>query len=149
MPVLEMITSPGFASLLGMRHALEPDHMAAVSTLVSREPSGYKAALLGAWWGVGHTLALLVAGLALGLLRLGMPARLAAVFEIVVAIMLIGLGTRTVVQAARLGPRGPTRVHRHRWIVHQHPGTAAHVHIGTWTLARRPFLIGAIHGLAG
>ena len=38
--------------------------------------------------------------------------------------------------------------HRHRWIVHQHPGMPAHVHIGKWTFARRPLLIGAIHGLA-
>ena len=55
MPVLEIITSSGFGSLLGMRHALEPDHLAAVSTLVSRERNGYKAALLGACWGLGHT----------------------------------------------------------------------------------------------
>jgi hypothetical protein len=64
-------------------------------------------------------------------------------------VMLIGLGIRTVAQAARLGPRGPARVHRHRWVIHQHPGMPAHVHIGTWTLARRPLLVGAIHGLAG
>jgi hypothetical protein len=149
MPVLEMITSSGFASLLGMRHALEPDHMAAVSTLVSREPNGYKAALLGAWWGVGHTLSLLVVGLALVVLRAEMPARLVDVFEIAVAMMLTGLGIRTLIQAAQLGPQGPARVHRHRWVVHQHPGMPAHVHIGTWTLARRPLLVGAIHGLAG
>src|SRR6185503_4194197 len=48
--------------LLGMRHALEPDHLAAVSTLVARERSAFRAALLGAWWGIGHTLALLVVG---------------------------------------------------------------------------------------
>ena len=48
MLVLELITSSGFASLLGMRHALEPDHIAAVSTLVNREQNGYRAALLGA-----------------------------------------------------------------------------------------------------
>src|SRR5215211_6761066 len=103
MPVMEVITSSGFASLLGMRHALEPDHMAAVSTLVSREPNGYKAALLGACWGLGHTIALLVAGLTLVILRTEMPAALADLFEIVVAITLIALGIRAVVQAAQLG----------------------------------------------
>ena len=56
MPVLELMTSSGLGSLLGMRHALEPDHLAAVSTLVTGERSSYKAALLGACWGLGHTL---------------------------------------------------------------------------------------------
>jgi hypothetical protein len=149
MPVLEIVTSSGFGSLLGMRHALEPDHLAAVSTLVSREQSGYKAALLGACWGLGHTLALLAAGIALVVLRAEMPARLADLFEIAVAAMLIGLGVRSVAQAARLGSNGPARLHRHRWVVHQHPGMPAHVHIGAWTLARRPLIIGAVHGLAG
>ena len=149
MPVLELITSSGFASLLGMRHALEPDHIAAVSTLVNREPNGYRAALLGACWGLGHTAALLAVGLGLVLLRGEMPARLADTFEIAVAAMLIVLGVRSVLQAARLGPKGPARLHRHRWVIHQHPGMPAHVHIGKWTFARRPLLVGAIHGLAG
>ena len=149
MPVLELITSSGFASLVGMRHALEPDHIAAVSTLVGRENGGFRAAWLGVCWGLGHTLSLLVAGVALVLVRREMPASLADTFEMAVAAMLIGLGMRSVLQAARLGSKGPTRFHRHRWIVHQHPGMPAHVHIGKWTFARRPLLIGAIHGLAG
>ena len=56
MPVLELMTSSGLGSLLGMRHALEPDHLAAVTTLVTGERSGYKAAFLGVCWGLGHTL---------------------------------------------------------------------------------------------
>src|SRR5262249_26227748 len=139
----------GFASLLGMRHALEPDHIAAVSTLVSREQSGYRAAWLGVCWGVGHTLSLFVVGLGLVLVRREMPAGLADAFEIAVAVMLIGLGLRSVMQAARVGSKGPLRLHSHRWVVHQHPGMPAHVHIGRWTFARRPLLIGAMHGLAG
>jgi hypothetical protein len=149
MPVLELITSSGFASLLGMRHALEPDHLAAVSTLVSREQSGYRAALLGACWGLGHTIALLVVGLGLVLLRGEMPAALADTFEIAVAAMLIALGIRSVLQSARLGGKGPARLHSHRWVIHQHSGVPAHVHIGNWTFARRPLLVGALHGLAG
>ena len=149
MPVLEILASSGFGSLLGMRHALEPDHLAAVSTLISREQSSYKAAMLGAWWGIGHTSALVVVGTGLVLLRAEMPARVADLFELGVALMLIVLGTRTLMQAARQGAHGPTRVHQHGWTVHQHPGIPAHVHIGRWTFARRPLLIGAIHGLAG
>ena len=149
MPVLEILTSSGFGSLLGMRHALEPDHLAAVSTLLGRERNHYKAAMLGAWWGIGHTCSLLVVGTALVLLRAEMPARAADVFELGVSVMLIVLGARTVLGAARAGHHGPSRVHQHGGRMHQHAGLPAHVHIGRWTFAQRPLIIGAIHGLAG
>jgi hypothetical protein len=132
-----------------MRHALEPDHLAAVSTLISRERSGTKAALLGVCWGLGHTLALLMVGVALVVLRAEMPASVSDVFEFSVALMLVSLGLRTILQAARQGADGPTQVHRHGHVVHTHAGTTGHVHLGTWTLARRPLAVGAIHGLAG
>jgi hypothetical protein len=149
MPLVELLTSSGLGSLLGMRHALEPDHLAAVSTLVSRERSGFKAALLGAWWGLGHTLALLVVGAALVAIRAEMPAAISDLFELAVAVMLIGLGARSIRDAARQGRRGPVQAHSHGIVVHAHPGAPAHVHIGSWTFARRPLLVGALHGLAG
>ena len=149
MPVLELVTSSGLGSLLGMRHALEPDHLAAVSTLVTDEKSRHKAALLGVCWGLGHTLSLLVVGAALVLLRAEMPAFAADVFELFVALMLIGLGLRAIYLAAREGLAGPAHPHHHGHRHHVHPGAPAHVHIGTWTLARRPLLVGAVHGLAG
>jgi len=149
MPLFEILTGSGFGSLLGMRHALEPDHLAAVSTLVSRERSGFKAALLGAWWGLGHTLALVVVGVVLIAIRAEMPAALSSAFEVLVALMLVGLGLRSVADAARQGPSGAMHVHRHGRLVHRHAGVPAHLHVGTWTFARRPLLIGAIHGLAG
>lgn len=149
MPVLELITSSGLGSLLGMRHALEPDHLAAVSTLVSEERSSYQAALLGACWGLGHTLALVAAGAVLVVLRLEMPARVADLFELSVAVMLIALGVRAIYQAACQGRNGPVHTHQHRGRVHAHASGAAHVHIGTWTLAVRPLIVGAVHGLAG
>ena len=143
------MTSSGLGTLLGMRHALEPDHLAAVSTLVTGERSKFKAALLGACWGLGHTFTLLVVGVVLVILRADMPARLADAFEFCVALMLIGLGLRAIVLAARQGPAGPAHVHHHGHVVHLQAGAPAHVHIGTWTLARRPLLVGAVHGLAG
>ena len=147
MPVLEILTSSGFGSLLGMRHALEPDHLAAVSTLVSRERNGAKAALLGMCWGLGHTAGLIAVGAVLVFLRAELPSRVADVFELLVAVMLIVLGTRAALQAVRQGR--PAHQHHHAFAVHQHSGLPAHVHIGTWTLARRPLIVGAIHGLAG
>jgi high-affinity nickel-transport protein len=149
MPIIELITSSGLGSLLGMRHALEPDHLAAVSTLVTRERSGYKAALVGAWWGIGHSLALLATGVALLVLRAEMTPRVADVFELCVALMLIALGGRAIRQAVKQGATGPAHLHQHGDVVHSHTGVPAHVHVGRWTLARRPLLIGAVHGLAG
>jgi hypothetical protein len=132
-----------------MRHALEPDHLAAVTTLVSRERNVARAALMGVWWGLGHTLSLVLAGAVLVGLRAEMPAAASDGFEFAVALMLVGLGVRAIAQAARLGAHGPTHIHRHGRVVHSHAGVPAHVHIGAWTLARRPLLVGAIHGLAG
>src|SRR3954465_8500588 len=100
-----------------MRHALEPDHLAAVSTLVSGERSSRKAALLGVWWGIGHTASLLIVGVLLVGLRAEMPPRISDLFECGVAVMLTGLGVRAIVHAARLGSRGPARLHRHRHLV--------------------------------
>lgn len=149
MPVIELLTSSGLGSLLGMRHALEPDHLAAVSTLMTRERSSYRAAVLGAWWGLGHTFSLVLVGAVLVMLRAEMPAAMADLFEFFVALMLVALGLRAVYQAARQGVAGPVHVHHHGRVVHSHPGVPVHVHIGHWTLARRPLLVGAVHGLAG
>jgi hypothetical protein len=152
MPVLELLTSSGLGSLLGMRHALEPDHLAAVTTLVTDHRHHNRrtsAAFLGLCWGLGHTFALVVAGAVLVALRAEMPASAANLFELSVALMLIALGLRAIYSASRQGPRGPVHVHTHGRVVHTHPGSPAHIHIGAWTLARRPLLVGAMHGLAG
>lgn len=154
MPAFEVLTGSALGTLLGMRHALEPDHLAAVSTLMTTPsgtgaPTRARAAMLGASWGVGHTLSLVVVGAALLLLRAELPARVADLFELLVAIMLIGLGTRAIVVAVRQGSIGPTLTHQHGHVVHRHAGATSHVHVGRWTLARRPLLVGAVHGLAG
>lgn len=149
MPFIEFVASSSLGSLLGMRHALEPDHLAAVSTLVTGERSGAKAVFLGVCWGIGHTAALVAAGAALVLLRAEMPRGAADLFELGVALMLVALGVRAIYRAARQGPAGPSHVHHHGHVVHRHAGVPAHVHIGAWTLARRPLIVGAIHGLAG
>jgi hypothetical protein len=149
MSVLELVTSSGLGSLLGMRHALEPDHLAALSTLVAGERSSTKAAWLGVCWGLGHTLTLVAAGTTLVLLRAEVPAGVSDLFELLVAAMLVALGGRAVHQAVRRGSIGPVHAHQHGRLVHTHHGAPAHVHIGAWTLARRPLIVGAVHGLAG
>lgn len=114
----------GFAN--GMRHALEPDHLAAVSTLVAGERSAKASVRYAAAWGAGHAAMLVVAGGALALLRTKLPDRASEGLELVVAVVLIGLGVRGLTQAAHSAPRG-----------------------GGETLTRLPFFIGLVHGLAG
>ena len=112
----------GFA--LGVRHALDADHVAAVSTLVARQPGVRASSLAGAVWGLGHTLALVVVALLVVVLEIRLPARLAPAFELAVAAMLVGLGCDLLRR-------------RH------------HTHHGYGAGHRRPFLVGVLHGLAG
>ena len=149
MAAFEVLTGSALGTLLGMRHALEPDHLTAVSTLVTGERSSVRAAMLGASWGLGHTLSLVAVGAVLLILRAEMPANVADLFELFVAIMLIVLGVRAIAIAVRQGPVGPAHTHHHGHVVHKHAGATPHVHVGRWTLARRPLIVGAVHGLAG
>ncbi len=134
---------------LGARHALEPDHVAAVSVLNAESPGVRRGAMLGAFWGAGHTIALLIVGLVLAAVSSAMPARLADVLELGVAVMLIVLGLSAVRRALRAARLGPPTSHHHGPAAHRHTGPANHVHFGRWTLATRPLLVGLIHGLAG
>src|SRR4030095_17024636 len=101
LPPLGFAASAGLGAVLGMRHALEPDHLAAVSTLMTGERSSAKAAWLGAWWGLGHTLTLFTAGALLVVLQAEIPAIVARVLELCVALLLVGFG----VSAVHLGAR--------------------------------------------
>ncbi|MDY7232273.1 hypothetical protein [Hyalangium rubrum] len=135
---------------LGMRHALEPDHLAAVSTLTVEKARPFRESLLlGAVWGVGHSLALLLVGGSLAVLRTEMPEQVASILEFAVAVMVVGLGTRALVQAVREGTRGMATTHQHGSTRHTHAGHAEHIHVGRWALARRPLFVGLMHGLAG
>ena len=94
-----------------MRHALEPDHLAAVSTLMTGERSSAKAACLGACWGLGHTLTLLTTGALLVMFRAEMPTIAAQVFEFCVVMLLVGFGVRAIYQGACRMSAGPTHSH--------------------------------------
>ena len=104
--------------------------------------------MLGAWWGVGHSAALLGAGALLLLCRVRLPDRAAEVFELAVSVMLIALGARSLRRALRARGGAPVE-HAHGHVVHAHDGAADHFHLRSLTIARRPFLVGLVHGLAG
>jgi ABC-type nickel/cobalt efflux system permease component RcnA len=135
---------------VGLRHAFEPDHLAAVSTLVAEQRSSRAAALLGAVWGVGHSLALLVVVTLLGALGTVMSPALSGYLEFGVALMLMFLGARTLVKAARREKTGPVAPHTHGSLLHTHAFHAHdHVHVGSQTFTRQSLLVGLVHGLAG
>lgn len=135
--------------LVGLRHAFEPDHLAAISNLVLETRSARRGALLGAIWGLGHTLALVLVGIVLMVAGTALPVTIAAVFECGVAAMLVILGVRGIAGALREGASGERRRHRHGALEHEHALGAAHVHLGRATFAWRPLAIGLVHGLAG
>jgi High-affinity nickel-transport protein len=123
------ILAVGF--FLGMRHATDPDHVIAVSTIVSRERSITKAGLIGVLWGCGHTLTIVIVGAAIILFGLAIPARLGLTMEFSVGLMLILLGVLNLTGAMKwlsenLSPAHPrvTGEHAH---LHQH-GTEMHFH---------------------
>jgi hypothetical protein len=146
---MESIAGPLLGILLGMRHACEPDHLAALSTLAVEKRSAREGLVLGAFWGLGHTFALFGVAVALTALHATLPGRVADLFELGAAFMLLLLGARAVAKAAREGSAGPSIAHAHGPERHQHHAGGGHVHLGRWTLAVRPLLVGIVHGLAG
>jgi high-affinity nickel-transport protein len=141
-PQIGPLASASVGSVLGLRHALEPDHLAAVSTLMTGERSSAKAAWLGACWGLGHTLTLLAAGALLVLFRADMPPVASDAFELCVVLLLVGFGARAMYLGAWGRPASPTHSHVKR-------GSSTLASDDRWRIARRPLVVGAVHGLAG
>ncbi len=161
---------------LGMRHATDPDHVIAVTTIVSQQRNTKRAALIGIAWGLGHTVTIFAVGSAIILFSLVIPARLGLAMELSVGLMLILLGawnlfsfTRAVptMQLAADAASAHSHAHSHGDYIHTHVhthGAAGHSHAPNRnpvasldrTLGRssiyqflRPLIIGIVHGLAG
>lgn len=144
--------------LIGLRHALEADHVAAVASLASAEQSRARIIAHGVVWGIGHTATLLVVGGCVVLLGVSMPEQVAGWLEFAVGVMLMGLGAWVLIRLAR------DRIHFH---AHRHGGGVmhfhAHSHAGEDTahgpgrhdhghspgLPWRSLLVGVMHGMAG
>jgi len=143
----------GFGFVLGLRHALDVDHLAAVSTIVTQRRSVWSSSLVGGLWGLGHTVALLAVALLVIGLHAEVPTGLGRGLELGVAAMLIGLGLN-LLWTLRRG--GTLHVHHHEHGGHRHVHLHLHApadegvpHHHPVRAARRPFLVGLVHGLAG
>ncbi|WP_209124849.1 urease accessory protein UreH [Alkalihalobacillus sp. BA299] len=118
----------GMGLLIGLRHSLDADHVIAVSTIATRTGNPFKAGITGIFWGIGHTLTIVIVGCIFLLFGLGISEQFEYYFEAIVGIVLIYLGIRTLLDAKS-----------------QHAATTTSLnkfHI-------RSFLVGLIHGLAG
>jgi ABC-type nickel/cobalt efflux system permease component RcnA len=139
--------------VLGIKHALDADHVIAVSTIVSEHQSLKWASWIGAFWGLGHTFTLFVVGLLVILLRLTISTRVALAMEFAVALMLAFLGGSILWRSFRKekihlhvhahNPKSHTHFHMHEDVPEDH----AHPH--PFSSMRKPFIVGMVHGLAG
>ncbi|MFK9116101.1 urease accessory protein UreH [Peribacillus castrilensis] len=122
---LLLVLAIGF--VLGIKHALEPDHIIAVSTIASQSKKIWKSSLAGVFWGIGHTLTLFVFGVILILLKNEIPEAWAMSLEFLVGIMLVYLGITTIFSWKQTKR-------------HDHTGRATYL---------KSMLVGIVHGLAG
>ena len=170
------IIAVGF--FLGMRHATDPDHVIAVTTIVTRQRQLARAAFTGAFWGIGHTLTIFVVGAIIIVFDVVIPTRIGLSMEFSVALMLILLGIMNVAAFMRSASSFSGKADAGSGVVHAHPhahGDYVHTHahghspethshrsdrtplalldrlFGKLALYRpvRPFIVGVVHGLAG
>jgi cytochrome c biogenesis protein CcdA len=176
--MISLLSVIALGFFLGMRHATDPDHVIAVTTIVARYKKISHAALIGAFWGVGHTLTILVVGSGIILFGWVIPARIGLSMEFSVGLMLILLGflnltgilqwiTATVAPAHGIAGASHSHPHSHGDYVHTHPhqhDPETHPHpptqtplgwfdrrfgrIGLYQVVR-PLVVGLVHGLAG
>jgi len=148
-PSFSAILGVGF--LLGLRHALDADHLAAVSTVLAERPSLRASSAVGLWWGIGHTTTLLIVGAIVLALGIHIPEEFELIAESGVGLLLVVLGLNLAV-----------KLYNDRWHLHTHThDDEAHIHFHShrrqidhqhrhWLVASvRPLCIGMAHGLAG
>ena len=174
---MNLLTVVSIGFLLGMRHATDPDHVIAVTTIVSLQRTIRHAGLIGVLWGLGHTITILFVGAAIILFNLVIPPRIGLAMELAVGLMLILLGVLNLTGVTQWITNRFMPVHSHGGVIHSHThrhGEEVHAHIhghkpevhlhsehkpqsrfqkalariGLYQLLR-PLAVGFVHGLAG
>jgi hypothetical protein len=144
-----LLVALGIALVLGLRHASDPDHLVAVTSLVAADGGDTRAAArLGGWWGIGHALMLIVIGLPLIFFKSTLPGWLESSAEKAVGIVIVLLALRVMIKWVRgdfsSGPHTHEKRHRHL----RHGSDNSHRHRSVRT-PQQAFAIGTLHGLAG
>lgn len=148
MPFFTLITT---GLILGTLHALDADHIVAVTTLLLQKHTPVKKATkLGFFWGIGHTVALMTIGLIVILLKITIPEKFGTPFDLMIGGMITILGIKILIQTFRKKEHIHTHAHQHGNLTH------THIHLAhaeeKQNHHRKPltaFLIGTIHGMAG
>jgi hypothetical protein len=141
---MSLVTALVAGGLIGVRHAFETDHVAAVATLVDDDSTEHPG-LVGTSWGIGHSIPIAAFGLLFLLLGIEVPESITGLFELAVGIVLVYLGVRMIAEAADLG-----------FVHHGHESGHSHLRVGGSLLGRSHhhvdgggFLVGVLHGVAG
>jgi len=142
----------GLALLLGLvsgfKHAFEPDHVIALSTLMHRESRWRRIAWMGSLWGLGHTTTLVAGVLLIRVFQMQVSEATLGYFEVPVAAMLVGLGVWAVWEGVRHARS--VHSHTHDAVSHAHVGDHPHPHgFAEWRSGWSSFGVGLVHGLAG
>lgn len=143
--------------ILGIKHAVEPDHVIAVSTIASKSNKIWQVSLAGIFWGIGHTATLFIVGITFILMKGEIPETWAMSLEFLVGIMLVYLGVTTILSLKNIHVHEHEHdghEHQHKHIhSHQHEGNHEHIHEHIHEHKKvsllKSTLIGFIHGLAG
>ena len=153
-----MLVALGIALVLGLRHASDPDHLVAVTSLVAADRGNARgAARLGAWWGLGHGAVLLGIGLPLIFLKSHLPAWLETSAEKAVGVVILALALRVIAKWVRGDYRTSGHGHDRRGgaahdatVRHLYSGEGSdHSHAVRLRTPRQALAIGVLHGLAG
>ncbi|MGG4267860.1 sulfite exporter TauE/SafE family protein [Peribacillus simplex] len=128
--------------VLGIRHAIEPDHVIAVSTIASQSKKLWHASLAGVFWGIGHTITLFIVGIIIIIMKGEIPGKWSMSLEFLVGIMLVYLGVTTILSFKSIHVHGDEHKHVH---THEHGGKQKHKHVSYL----KSMSIGLVHGLAG
>ncbi|MCK5635889.1 MAG: sulfite exporter TauE/SafE family protein [Thermoplasmatales archaeon] len=137
------ILALGFA--LGLEHAFEPDHVVAVTSLISKEKNLKKASFLGAVWGLGHTTTLVIAGLIIITLKVTIPENIALSLEFLVGIVIVLLGIYVIWDLIK----NKKHIHKHEHDDNTHIHFHSHKKRESHNHYHKSFAVGLIHGVAG
>ena len=169
---LGLLAALALGIALGLKHSLDPDHVIAVSTIVTEYRNPLRSFWVGVSWGLGHTTTLLLIGVVIILLRLTIPDRLALLMEFMVGIMLVGMGAQVIYSFRKKkvhqhGHGHADETHRHYHAHDPGPATAVQapveqhtavqapaehhsaIEIGKPFLRTKSYLVGTVHGVAG
>ena len=142
----------GLGFVLGLKHATDADHLIAVSTIVSERKGFWTSSVVGALWGFGHTVSLLVVGLLVVAFHFEIPDKVALAMEFCVALMLVALGANVLL---KLWKGATLHLHVHEHESHQHAHLHFHepgkeeTHNHARPVGKKPFYVGMVHGMAG